>query len=448
MRTTILRSYYYGVLIPMISVMNRVIGIFYYISNRIQVLSVNKAGWYGSSQASTGVEQEETDQPVLNITALTYRKGSDQQSAVSDSSLNKAGWYGSSQASTGVEQESADQPAKNNKREDGKMRSSRLMLSVFGCFLLNIFFTGSSQSIQIATKFADVVLEMLQPGMVYNLTAAKKLPLTVENRSPEITDVKIDVVIPRESDLIKDYEPIPSEDWVKLVPNSYRLKPREFGNSDIVISIPDDKSLIGKHYQVMFHVQSYPIGGPQFNLGLAGMMVSATIYSRLRFSIGTMGPKALKMEKIKKRMLTLDLELMPMNIEFDEEIRLGKKVILQEKDKPKLKLVNKAEETLKLNMISVQPDIMYGPFTKGYDFCPDPNFLKIVPGKVGLKGNTIIPLKMYLKIPRKEEYYGRKFVFVIKAQLAEEVPVEIYSKIYVTTEGKKKASTDTKEETK
>ena len=70
-------------------------------------------GWYGSSQASTGVEQEETGQPEVND-SLKYKEGSDKLSVISDKLEKTTGWYGSSQASTGVEQEETIQPEGNN----------------------------------------------------------------------------------------------------------------------------------------------------------------------------------------------------------------------------------------------------------------------------------------------------------------------------------------------
>jgi hypothetical protein len=328
------------------------------------------------------------------------------------------------------------------------MKISKFISSAICCLLLAFLLATPSRSIQIGTKFADVVLENLQPGGVYNLTDLKKLPLAVENKSDETTEIVIDAVAPLQEELKEGYELIPDADWITIIPNRYRLAGREIGYSDIIISIPDDKNLIGKHYQITVHIQAHSVGGPQFDLGGAGLMVVASLGGRLRFSIGTGGPEALKFEKMRKKMLTLDFELMPMNVEVKGEIELGKKINLKKEKGVQFKLINKADEPLELNMISAKPRTIFRPYLPDYEYCPDTDFLTIKPKKLILKGNTIKLLKVYIRIPDKEEYYGKKYVFIIKGQLVDAIPIEIYSKVYVTTPEKEKKEIDRKKEEK
>ncbi|MDO8734238.1 MAG: hypothetical protein Q7K21_03665 [Elusimicrobiota bacterium] len=276
----------------------------------------------------------------------------------------------------------------------------------------------------ISTTFADVVLENLQIGRSYNLRTTKNVSMIIKNMADETIDVNITLTKPEKDDLKGGYEPIPDTNWIQIVPNKYRLGPFEKGSSDVIITIPNDEKLIGRHFQIRLLSAGMSVPAP------AGQLVIATGTStRLRLSIGTLGPEVLKAEKKRKKMMTLDFEMDPVNIIIKEPIELGKKIDLRKEKGIKLNLINRATESVQLNMIVAtdQPTP-----EKDYEI-GNPKFLEIKPKKITLEGESLKKLELYLKIPDEEKYRNKKYVFFIKAEVPAEVPVEVFSKLFVTT---------------
>lgn len=294
-----------------------------------------------------------------------------------------------------------------------------LLLVTYHLSLITAVYAG------ISTTFADIVLENLQIGRSYNLRTTKNVPMTIKNAGNETVDVAITAAKPEKNDLKSGYEPIPDSGWIQVVPNKYRLGPFEKGSSDVIITIPNDEKLIGRHFQVRLLSASLPVPAP------AGQLVVATGTStRFRFSIGTMGPEVLKAEKIRKKMMTLDFEMTPVNININEPVELGKKIDLRKENGIKFMLINRATESVKLNMVAVTDQPVS---EKEYEI-GDPKFLEIKPKKLTLKGEALKKLDLILNIPNEDKYRNKKYVFFIKAEVPAEVPVEVFSKLYIITE--------------
>ncbi|MBI5573525.1 MAG: hypothetical protein HY919_03095 [Elusimicrobia bacterium] len=277
----------------------------------------------------------------------------------------------------------------------------------------------------IATRFADLILENVQIGESYNLRTLKNCPMVITNLGNETVDVMIDVEFPM-GDVKPGYEPIPDPSWIQIVPAKYRLGSQEQGSSDIIITIPNDKKLIGKHFQATLLTASQSFPPPTGNF-----IIATGCVSRIRFSIGGMGPESLKAEKKRKKMMTLDFELIPANIKVKSSVELGKKINLREKKGIGLTLINKSTEPVPLIMKS-EVNMMVLGTEKEYEI-GDPKFLTIKPKKLKLKGESMKKLTMYLNIPNEEKYKNKKYVFLIKAEVPADVPVEVFSKLYVTT---------------
>lgn len=301
----------------------------------------------------------------------------------------------------------------------GKKFFILILLITYHLSLITAVYAG------IATTFADIILENLQIGESYNLRALKNCPMVITNRENETVDVTIDVEIPT-GDIKPGYEPIPDASWVQVLPAKYRLGPFEKGFSDIIITIPKDEKLIGKHYQVGLLTAGQSVPPP------AGSLIIATgCTSRIRFSVGGMGPESIKAEKKRKKMMSLNFELDPVNIIVKNPVELGRKVDLR-KIGGRLTLINKSTEPVPLIMKSdVNMDVL-GP-QKEYEI-GDPKFLTIKPKKLKLKGESMKKLDLVLNLPDEEKYKNKKFVFLIKAEVPADVPVEVFSKLFITTE--------------
>lgn len=276
--------------------------------------------------------------------------------------------------------------------------------------------------IGLSTRFSDAILEHLEIGGSYNITEIKNLPLTIINGSTVETDVQVEIDAPKPEELKEGYEPIPDPTWVKVVPDKFRLPPAGRNLSDIVITIPDDPKLNGRHFQVMFW--AHTVGEGFFGVG---------VRVRIRFSVGSKSPESARAEFVKKRMLNLNFRLDPTTIGLGE-IAVGKAIDLKKEKEVSVKLVNTGSTPLKLG---IQSSKFVNPQRPpvGYEELPDISWLEVEPKVLKAKPDTITPLKIKVRIPDKPEYRGKKYVGLVTVSLiGEDIPVNVYSQILMTTE--------------
>ena len=294
-------------------------------------------------------------------------------------------------------------------------------LSIIAVFIFVQTQSLSSMDLSISTRFSDAVLENLDIGESYNVTQMKGLPLTIINGSNVETDILVEVDVPKPNELKEGYESIPDPTWVRVLPSQFRLPAGGRNLSDILIAIPNDPKLVGRHFQVMFWAHTLQTG-----------FLGVGVRVRIRFSIGASSPEALKDEMTRKRLLDLNFRLDPISVSA-QDIPLGKKIDLEIK-RAVVKLVNTGSTELKLRVVSSKYLNPQRP-PSGYEEIPDPSWLKVKPSSFKSKPDTIIPLKITLEVPNLPEYKGKKFAGILNVSLEEEdIPVNIYSQILFTTE--------------
>lgn len=308
------------------------------------------------------------------------------------------------------------------------MRSIKMCVIIYGILLLCVLiFSNNLYAGGIAVKFADIVLEDLELGGVYNLRAMRGLSYTVMSNYEGVRDIEILVAKPDAADCKKGYEPIPDTTWVRIIPNNFRLGYRENAHCAIIISIPENEEYRGRHFQVSIIARAKP---DPFAKGVA---IVTQVKYRLRFSVGTEAPKTIEMARKRERFMMLNFNLEPDSL-YVRNIETGKQIILGKKGIPALKVINLGPEKLKLEFKSVPWNKRFG-ISEGYEAAPDPGFLKCTKETVSVKPDHIVNVPLVLEIPDEPEYRGKKYAFIIKAELKDtEVPLEIYSRIYVETE--------------
>src|SRR4051812_12149560 len=149
---------------------------------------------------------------------------------------------------------------------------------------------------QVGTKFADVIMEYVQPGKVYNLRTMRNLPYRINNHSDQPVDLSVQVQIPLAKDLKPGYEAIPDPSWVRLVPDHFKLAIGEEGLADVILQVPDDERYRGHHYQAHILCQS---NESPLATGHTGLVFGVTLQSRLRFSVASAGPEQVREMKKK-----------------------------------------------------------------------------------------------------------------------------------------------------
>ena len=301
-------------------------------------------------------------------------------------------------------------------------RLRRLALAMTLCVTSYFLLANTCLYASIATNFSDLVLENLELGGFYNLRTLRNCPMVIKNTDNYPIIVEIRLEIPKKINLMPGYEPIPDTEWLKIVPAKYRLGPFEKGSSDVIITIPNDEKLIGRHFQASILTSSLAA-----DMAPSQFSVAVGCVTRMRFSVASMGPETLKLEKKRKKMMSLNFEMDPVNITVKQPVPVGRKINLRKETGTRLTLINRSTEPVPLNMLAENTG-------KDSDYEPgDPKFLIIKPKKLKLKGESMEKLDIYLQIPNEENYKNKKFVFLIKAQVQADVPVEVYSKLYLTT---------------
>ena len=288
--------------------------------------------------------------------------------------------------------------------------------------MLSLVYLSSIQGfarVGILGRFADdVILENLELGRSYNLRELGNLPYKITNGGDEVVDVVIEVQIPPENALKPDYEAIPDPSWIKIIPDKFRLGPNENGTSEVIVTVPNDLVYNKRNFQV--HLRAHTVG--------TGFM-QAGVGHRIRFSTGV-GPETLKAEKKRKAMFALDLDLLPINV-YLSKVEQGKLYDAKKTMNISLKMVNKADNPIRIKMKSVQ--CPSNDLQAGYEPTPDPTWLTFKPAEFKIKGNTVKMIKLFVKVPKEELYYGKKYAFLVEAEIVgTDVPLELHSKVYVS----------------
>lgn len=301
------------------------------------------------------------------------------------------------------------------------MKTKRLIAA--GIFML-LLCPRAEARIGLTTQFLDVVLEGLQTGRSYNLRVLKNVPYVVTNKGDISMDIVVESELPKKEDLQGEYEPVPDLNWIQILPNQFKLAKSESHFSELIVAIPDDPALIGRHFQAA--IWAHAVGGGFMAVG---------VRSRLRFSIGK-GPEALKAEKKRKAMLSLDLDLQPRKI-YLPLVPIGKHYDVREAAGHSLTITNRAADAVQIEFLSSPWDQQQQRFLlpPDYQMAPDPKWLTLKPEIQKVKGETIKRVMFYLDIPEDAKHYGKKYAFLISANIkGQVVPLELYSVVCVTVE--------------
>lgn len=293
-----------------------------------------------------------------------------------------------------------------------------------GIATLILFIASTTYStIGLGTRFGTIVLEKLEPGGVYNITRLRSLPLIVINSGSSEVNAAIEIEKPSESELKEGYEPIPDPSWVRVVPDRFKLMPGEEMRCEVIISIPDDKKLIGKHYQLK--IWSHTVGEDAFGAG---------VVNRMFFSIGTLGPETLQRAKRERALFAVEMDVSPDKLYLT--VPVGRKVNITKELEKSILVVNKSKVDLTVKVESVENKLNF-PLPEGYIFTPDTRLLTFRAQELKVKKFSVKDVDLLIKIPDEEKYRGAKLMFIVKVTpIKPELPMEFYSRIFVTVSEK------------
>ncbi|MDA3792466.1 MAG: hypothetical protein PF545_02260, partial [Elusimicrobia bacterium] len=208
------------------------------------------------------------------------------------------------------------------------------------------------------------------------------------------------------------------------------LEPGEEMDCDIIISIPPEKVFENRHFQAMIETKS---AGKPGGAGTMGVSISFSLASRIRFSTGPR-PETIMDEYRQRVFSALQLEISPMSLFVKDKIPVGKKVKINGIDFEVPQIVNKSRESYKLEMaLSPKPE-EYGLNTE-YEALPEGIRVKINKKKIKSKPKSFADIALEIEIPDSEEFYGKKYAFVVVGNVQGfDIPIELFSRVYFTTE--------------
>lgn len=139
----------------------------------------------------------------------------------------------------------------------------------------------------ISTPYGEVVVENIVPGEDVSITGIANKPFSVKNNSENRVRIKIDVVVPQETELKPGYVALPDSSWIKLDKDTFDLEAGEEAITQVVLQVPNKKKFYGKKYQVYLWSRTLPKE--------SGMSISVGLKSR--FLLETVKKKSKKVRK-------------------------------------------------------------------------------------------------------------------------------------------------------
>lgn len=279
----------------------------------------------------------------------------------------------------------------------------------------------------LRTQFGEVVVRNLKIGQTYSLQKMLNLPYRVTNTGEEPVNLVIDVIKIATETVKEGYELVPSTSWVTLSQREFpQLQANAEAVADIVVSIPDDESLLGRRFEAPIWARTQSPRG----------VIAVGMMSRLHIQVDSKRAteEELKYKPSDRQIANMDFTLFPA-VGRVQGAAVGRVVDLTKEHKVSIKLVNPNETPLRLKIVS-EPNweaLLEKP--KGFVDAYNPKWLKPESDVVEVPANSLKDVKLTLEIPQEDRFYGRMFFFPVSVQLQDqEIASRVYYKLLVQME--------------
>ena len=304
------------------------------------------------------------------------------------------------------------------------------------CAFPMLYISSALYASSLSTNFADVFIDNLKIGGSYNLTQTASYPMWVSWKGDSKVRIKIEPVYPRQDDLKTGYEVVPDVSWVKLSQDEFELLPDETKETDVTISIPDDKKYLGKKYQCYLHITAFPPEDERRASG--GMAFALAVKGKVLFGIAPAPPTQEELRELRRKKLKASqgVIISPEKFEIDRgdyENTAADKIFEITGDIP-LKIINSSAEKVRITIEAVEPDIsgitLPRNYTKG-------NTSEILFNKNNfyLKPDSIENLRIWLKATKNLPPLQKIFYAVRINIKSPTIEVVKFVRIYLTDKG-------------
>lgn len=271
----------------------------------------------------------------------------------------------------------------------------------------------------LSTQLGEVVIQNLQISQSYNLRELANLQLIVTNTGKESVHLRMDILKPEERELRQEAAAVPDASWITLSRDTFSLGPMEPARADIIITIPDDSRYLGKKYQVIIWSHTVGNGSTFMEVGLK---------SRIIFTTDTIKADVEKMVTSSKA--NVNFTLQPEEI-YLKQVPLGENYDVSDKAGHVLTITNHGDREQTFRLTSRLVENSAATLTAEYDDAPDASYLQFSDSEFVLAPEESKIVKMYLTFPKKKEYSGRQYMFVVHAYTIDEnVKTGVYSRLY------------------
>jgi hypothetical protein len=289
-------------------------------------------------------------------------------------------------------------------------------------FLLNSYiFSGG-----LSSPNAAMYISNLKIGQEYSLKQLLGYPFSVTYKGKFPVDLRIELIKPATT-TNDGYEPIPDLSWIQLQKTEFSLDPGETAETDIIIKIPNDESLLGKK----FHVSISPTTSAPKGDNRAWLAFAVGLVCKLYLSIAPKPPTIEEIRELQKKRLSgyLDVSVSPNRI-FIYDLEPNKKYDLTKQFNEVIKIINATSQNVFVETESVLPSTRGIFLTDGQQELPKPELLVVKPKKDKLKPDSVKSYKLFLDTKGLEP--DKTYLAVVKVSLKNErLDVNHYVKVYI-----------------
>ena len=274
-----------------------------------------------------------------------------------------------------------------------------------GIILLTLLPAGMAEAGGLRCSLGEAVVENLKAGQTYSLEKLANLPLTVTNTGDQSVRVVVDALVPDTSELRQGAEPIPDRSWASADPDSFMLAPGSSRAVDLHLRLPDDSSLFGRKFEVIFW--SHTLANP-------GDMLAYGLKSRLIFSLDRE-----RGAPDEAPVGDLSIALLPARLYLDR-ITPGRKCRIDQLSREPLTVRNTSNKkvTVELQALGVQES--GGTLPGGAAELLDAGAMELAPSSLTLEPGEQRTITGSLTVPRKRGLKGRRLECVIAATVVDQ----------------------------
>lgn len=280
----------------------------------------------------------------------------------------------------------------------------------------------------LSSPNAAMYLLNLKIGQEYSLKQLLGYPFQVTYKGRYPVDLKINLEKPTTT-TPDGYEPIPDLSWIQLQKTEFSLDPGETAETDIIIRIPNDETLLGRK----FHVSISPVTSAPKGDTRAWLAFAVGLVCKLYLGIAPKPPTIEEIRELQRKRLSgyLDISVSPNRI-FLYDIEPDKVYNITKQFNEVIKVINATSQKVNVELQSIPPQSRGILLAEDQEELPQVQLLSTKPKKFVLKPDSVKSFQILLNSKGLQK--GKKYFAVVKVHLFNErLDVNHYVKIYIET---------------